>query len=193
MRELMMVGLAALVGCGTQGAVQTAAENADKAEAEVAEAAAKTEAAAEGAAAEAVEAAPAAAGIALADMLGASADHMGKEVTVAGVFGGAAAEGELVQVTLAASGEENAPSVMCMTDKAAGAAFDGTESHGAIMVRGTLAEKDGKPVLENCTKTEAAAADKEAEGGEDAPAEGADAKPEGEAAEAAEGAEGGHE
>ena len=128
------------------------------------------------------EPAPAPAMDAAMDVAGLNADranHVGKEVSVAGMFGGSAEEGEMVHVTVLSSADEGAASLLCaMKD---GAAFASVEDKSEITVKGTVSDKDmeGKAILDNC-----AMADKPMEG------DGAEMKPEGDGAEGAEGAEG---
>ena len=160
---IMLLGLVALSGC-------PAAENNEE-EAAPEQVANEEEMAkeAEGAMADAVEAAPSA--LALGDLMGAKDAHMGKPVTVRAMLGasGEAAEGEMVEITLNASGEEGAASITCVSK----GALEG-EENAEVTVSGTMVEKDGKVVLENCMKAEAPAAE-EAEAGDDEAAEGMDA------------------
>ena len=171
----MLMGLAMIAGC-PEPATPDAAENAEAdVEAPVdepKEAEGQDEAAADAAT-------PEMAPVTVADLNAGRADHMGKDVIVAGMFGGTAAEGEMVHVTVLASGEEGAESLMCASSEAA--AWDGMEDKAELTVKGKVAEADGKTVLENCMKHDAKAAEME-----EGSAEGEAAGEEGDAAEGAE-------
>ena len=108
----------------------------------------------------------------------ARADHVGKEVK--GMFGGTAMEGEATHVTVLASGDEGAASLVCVAADAA--AFAGMADKAELTVKGTVAEADkaGSAVLEGCAphKEKAAAAGGDAMGGDDA--EGGEGEGEGE-------------
>ncbi|MEM7789600.1 MAG: hypothetical protein AAF594_17915 [Bacteroidota bacterium] len=153
--------------------------------AEAAAAAAKEAEAAAEAAKEAELAAAAAAeakGMAIADLMAAKADQMGKAVTVSAVYASHEMHEEMAHVTLAASTDEGADTLLCAMADAA--ALEGIEPGAEMTVQGTLADKDGAAVLEGCAPKADAEAAAEGEGAE-APAEGAEAPADEAGAEAA--------
>lgn len=170
MRNFMMfVGVAvAVAGCDM---LESGASNAEEAAGEMAEAAegaAEEAGEAAGAAAEAVEAAAENMGTKVADAIAGAGDHMGKDMMVAGNFVSTkVADGEdKVMVTLSAGTEEGAPTIACMVSKDNRSQFENMESQAMVQVKGTMMDKDGTPVLDDCTRTDmpAEAAEDAAEG-----------------------------
>lgn len=173
---VMFVGVAvALTGCDMLGSSESASEMADQAAA-AAEGAADEAAEAAGAAAEAMEAAAEQAASKLSDAVNDAAANMGKDVTIAGHFvSTAVGEGdEGATVTLAASAEEGAPTLTCMVSKDNRAQFENMEANAMVQVKGTMGEKDGIPMLQNCVRADAAAPAAEADAAEGDHAEGDD-------------------
>ncbi|MEN0062426.1 MAG: hypothetical protein AAGA48_09750 [Myxococcota bacterium] len=171
----LVMGLVAALAtaCGEQTA--TTPEVDPAAEAAAAEAKAAEEAAAKEAEAAAAAAKAAAMGMSIADLMTNKADQLGKTVTVAAMYASHEMKDEMAHVTLTASVDEGAATILCaMAD---GAGLEEMEANADMRVTGTLAEDEGVVMLKDCAK----AAPVEAEGGE-APADAA----EGEAVEGAE-------
>ena len=173
----ILMGMMA-TGCGTPSSAPEPEAAPEEAPAEEA-----AEAATEGAAAEAA-AAPAEA-MGLAALMTAKADHLGKEVVVAAVYSASETHDEMTHMTLATPPVEGAEPQMITCMAGADAGFAEMEENAPVTVKGTLAEADGKVMLENCMKHEMAQAEEGAEaGGEEAHATEGEAA-EGEAAEGA--------
>ena len=159
----LAIGLAALVtACG--GTTTPSTE--DPAAKVAAEAAKETrEAAAAEAEAEAAAAREAAAPMSIADLMAAKAEKMGQTVTIAALYASHEAKDELTHVTLVASAEEGAATLLCaMVD---GSGLDGMEANAEVNVQGTLTDQDGVAVLQDCTKAGDGEAAVDAEAPED--------------------------
>lgn len=160
MRNFMMfVGLAAAVAaCDMFESAQNTANEAADAAADAANEAADEAADAAGAAADAVQAEADKVATNLKDLMAETAGSMGKDIVVAGNFASAAvSEGDDgTTVTLTAGTAEGAPTITCMVSADNKAQFENMESEAMVQVKGTLTDKDGKPVIENCSRIEVA-------------------------------------
>lgn len=120
----------------------------------------------------------------IGDLMAAKADQMGKSVTIAGTYASMEEKDGATHVTIAASSDEGAASLVCVM----AGTVEGMEAGAEMKVTGTLAEADGVAMLNDCAKAEEPAmAEGDAAEGTAAEGEGEGDAAEGDAAMAEEG------